>query len=89
MSVQPGRRYQALQAHLRERVDDREQADGQNGRPARVYPRRLTSSLTYRAPSQPPYTNTAIRKPATALPRPSIPLRLSQPLVMWKVPGGG
>ena len=47
----------------------------------------LTSSLTYRVPSQPPYTNTATRKPATALPFPLTPDRLNQPLVMWTVPG--
>src|SRR5689334_13022967 len=49
--------------------------------------RRFTSSLTYSVPSQPPYTNTAIRNPATALPLPSIPDRLNQPLVIGKVPG--
>ena len=40
----------------------------------------VTSSLTYSVPSQPPYTKTATRKPATALPLPSMPVRLNQPL---------
>ncbi len=40
----------------------------------------LTSSLTYKVPSQPVNMKTAARKPAAALPLPAMPLGLSQPL---------
>lgn len=46
----------------------------------------LTSSLTYTVASQLVYMNTAIRNPAARLPFPPIPLTLSQPLVIGKVP---
>ena len=46
----------------------------------------LTSSLTYTVASQPVYMKTAMRSPAARLPFPPMPLRLSQPEVIGKVP---
>ena len=46
----------------------------------------LVSSLTYTVASHPVYMNTAIRKPDARLPFPPIPLTLSQPEVIGKVP---
>src|ERR1700761_1413078 len=46
----------------------------------------LTSSLTYRVPSQPVKMNTETRNPAARLPLPPIPVGLSQPLEKCTVP---